>query len=168
MEPAERVVIERVTAADTHAIRREVLRSHAPELGVDTPADDNPAAVHLAASLGGEIIGVVSVAPSEDPLAGGPGSWRLSGMAVRAPWQSHGVGSALIDRLVEEVTARRGRLVWAQARDTALAFYERHGFRVLGEAFEHAHLPHHAVVRELQLGRRDSVVHLSAARRPPT
>ena len=168
MEPAEHVAIEQVTAADTHVVRREVLRSHAPSLGVETPADDHPSALHLAARVGSEIIGVVSAAPSEGPVDGGPGSWRLSGMAVRGPWQAHGVGSALIERLVREVMARRGRLVWAQARDTALAFYERHGFQVIGEAFEHSYLPHHVVVRDLAPGRDDAVLRRSATRRPQT
>ena len=42
-------------------------------------------------------------------------------------------------------------LVWARARDTALAFYVRHGFRVTGDGFvdEATQLPHHVVVRRL-------------------
>jgi predicted GNAT family N-acyltransferase len=41
--------------------------------------------------------------------------------------------------------------VWAKARDSALDFYLRCGFRVVGEQFMEpaSGMPHHLVVREL-------------------
>ena len=42
-------------------------------------------------------------------------------------------------------------IVWANARDAALRFYERHGFAVHGDGFVDAttQLPHHVVVRRM-------------------
>jgi hypothetical protein len=42
-------------------------------------------------------------------------------------------------------------VVWANARDRALAFYEREGFVVVGDGFVDAttQLPHHVVVSRL-------------------
>jgi len=41
--------------------------------------------------------------------------------------------------------------VWANARDAAMAFYEREGFRIEGDGFVDAttQLPHHVVVIDL-------------------
>jgi hypothetical protein len=41
--------------------------------------------------------------------------------------------------------------VWANARDSALGFYERAGFTVAGDGFvtDDTRLPHHAVVLDL-------------------
>ncbi|MCU1455734.1 MAG: GCN5-related N-acetyltransferase [Acidimicrobiales bacterium] len=164
MELAEQVTIVQVVAEATHAVRREVLRGHAPDLGVSGPADDDPAAIHLAASVDGEVVGVVSGSPVEGPLNGGPGSWQLSSMAVREPWRAHGIGAALLTRLVDEVTEQGGRLIWARARDSALGFYERHGFRTIGDGFDHARLPHHYVVRAVGEGLDGITIRLIAAR----
>ena len=42
-------------------------------------------------------------------------------------------------------------VVWARARDTALAFYLDHGFTVEGDGFidEQTQKPHHLIVRRL-------------------
>jgi len=49
--------------------------------------------------------------------------------------------------------ARSGgnRLLWANGRDTALEFYIRIGFHVVGESFSDlvSQLPHHVVLLEL-------------------
>jgi GNAT superfamily N-acetyltransferase len=72
-------------------------------------------------------------------------------MAVDPVRRGHGSGALLLAAGLERAGARGADVVWANARDTALAFYERHGFRVVGDGFVDATtaLPHHRIVRTL-------------------
>ena len=50
-----------------------------------------------------------------------------------------------------DARSRGFRLVWANARDTALDFYVAHGFAVVGDGFltTDTDLPHHRIVKRL-------------------
>jgi predicted GNAT family N-acyltransferase len=41
------------------------------------------------------------------------------------------------------------RRLWANGRDTALGFYERFGFRVVGDGIVLSGLPHHRIELDL-------------------
>lgn len=139
------VRVTEVSAEETHALRRAVLRADMPESSVVFEGDDDPAAIHLAAFDEGRMIGVATFFPS--PLDG-RAAWQLRGMAVAVDLQGTGVGAALLRHGVERVRAAGGGLVWANGRDTALGFYRRHGWEVVGEGFVYGpmRLPHHVVV----------------------
>jgi GNAT superfamily N-acetyltransferase len=149
--PAGGPVVE-VPATAVHDLRRRVLRDGDPEADVDFPEDVRPGAFHLAI-LGGDGHPVAVASFSPDPWAGRPGApaWRLRGMAVDPALQGGGVGGRLLGAAVERLRAAGAAVVWAHARDTAVPFYERRGFRVEGDGFlaTPARLPHHVVVREL-------------------
>ncbi len=72
-------------------------------------------------------------------------------MAVEPSEQGTGAGTALMRELMARARARGARLLWAHGRDSALDFYARLDFAVVGEGFDDptSHLPHHVVVREL-------------------
>ncbi|MFM8970326.1 MAG: GNAT family N-acetyltransferase, partial [Actinomycetota bacterium] len=72
-------------------------------------------------------------------------------MAVLDEMQNSGVGRALIDAGVAHARTLGARYVWAKARDSAIYFYERCGFTVVGEQFMEpaSGMPHHLVVFEL-------------------
>jgi N-acetylglutamate synthase-like GNAT family acetyltransferase len=76
---------------------------------------------------------------------------QLKGMAVDDTLQTSGLGKHLIDAGVQLAQQRGAQLVWARARDTAVGFYEKCGFTVLGDGFidEPTGMPHHIVVRDI-------------------
>lgn len=76
---------------------------------------------------------------------------QLRGMAVLDLMQRSGVGRALVAAGVEHARAQGASHVWAKARDSAIDFYRRCGFRVVGEEFTEpaSGLPHHLVVLTL-------------------
>jgi hypothetical protein len=53
--------------------------------------------------------------------------------------------------VIRRARTRGDRLLWANGRDTALDFYIRLGFNVVGESFVDrvSQLPHHVVLLEL-------------------
>ena len=142
--------IEVVTGAATRELRRAVLRPGWP-VGSPMHGDDNADAIHLAAlDDDGTVIGSCLVLPRPyPPRAGEPGAWQLRGMATTPQWQGKGVGAAVISAALDTVAARGGRLIWCDARTSAVAFYRQHGFVAEGAEFRHAEsgIPHYRMWR---------------------
>ena len=78
-------------------------------------------------------------------------TWRLRGMATRADLQGKGIGSMVLKAALEHVGTEGGELIWCNARVSALAFYERAGFRTWGEPWEiPGHGPHVVMWRRIE------------------
>ena len=143
-------------AAATHALRRQVLRGGDPTVSVVFDGDDAWEAVHLGLRSQGRLVGVSTWVPRPFPGEpdGGPagmGAVQLRGMAIADGLRGTGFGGVLLEAGCARATSDGRVLVWARARDTALRFYEQHGFAVHGDGFVDAatQLPHHLVVRRL-------------------
>ena len=75
---------------------------------------------------------------------------HIGRVAVLRRWRGHGVGAALLLKLVE--TAREAGHVRARlnAQVSAVPFYARYGFVATGEDFEEAGIPHRVMERALR------------------
>ena len=139
-----------IDAGATHDLRRRVLRSHRPEAGVDYPGDHVPGAFHLGLlDDDGTLVGIASLSPEPTPHRPGRRALRLRGIAVEPTRQRAGGGGLLLDAAVERARLEGYEVLWADGRDTALAFYQRRGWEVVGEGFVHVGLPHHVVLVDL-------------------
>ena len=143
----EPVVVE-LTPEETHPLRLAVLRFDTPTKNVVFPEDTWPGAFHLGVRLGDKLVGTSSWVPRDHH--GQPGV-QLRGMATSRRLQGSGLGGLLLNAGCERAAAGDAVVVWARARDAALAFYLRHGFEVEGDGFidEATQLPHHLVVLHL-------------------
>lgn len=143
--------IDEVDVVATHGLRRLVLRDAEPDADVNYPEDQLPGAFHLAARDGaGEVVGVSTWAPSATVRRPGAVAWRLRGMATAPAVQGRGVGAAMLEAAVTRLRAAGVDVVWADGRDTALGFYQRHGWQVEGDGYVTGPgLPHHTVVLDL-------------------
>lgn len=141
-----------VTAALTAELRRAVLRPSWP-VGARMHGDDDPAAVHIAAlDEDGGVVGACVLLPAHyPPRPDAPGTWQLRGMATAAGRRGQGIGAAVLGEAERLARTSGVRLLWCQARDTAIAFYARHGFVPEGERFTHAEtgIMHQLMHREL-------------------
>ena len=74
---------------------------------------------------------------------------RLRQMAVKDNFQGKGIGAAII--LFGENLARdKGyKKITMHARNTAIGFYEKFGYKVIGEEFVEVQLPHHTMQKIL-------------------
>ena len=57
-------------------------------------------------------------------------------MATLSEVRGRGFGRLLLEAAVGLAADRGSRLIWANARTSALGFYERNGFERVGEEFE--------------------------------
>ena len=147
------MIIRAVTATEVRPLRLEVLRAGMADRTVTFDGDDDSDTVHLAAfDDSGAMIGTSTWLRRRCSYEPDLRGVQLRGMATRRHRQSQGVGSSLLIAGFDH-WRDLADIVWANARDAALAFYTRHGFSVRGPGFIESvtELPHHVVVRKLDL-----------------
>lgn len=118
-----------IPLAQTRPLRRDVLR---PYLTVEQLAEHEPdEAVAYGAFDGEEMIAVGLVGPE-----GGPGDWRVRGMATKPDARGRGAGTKVLQALVQHATTHGGTRLWCNARKRALSLYERAGFEATSDEFQ--------------------------------
>ncbi len=134
-------MVEQVRPELTYRLRQQVLRpGMAPEESF-FPRDHDAGSGHFAAYIDDAVVGVASVFAEPEP--GGPGIWRLRGMAVDPDQQGLGLGAALIDRVRDFVRRSGGGLIWCNARLSAEGFYRKLGYVRAGEPWDEAGIGEH-------------------------
>lgn len=138
--------IQRIAAADTYHLRARVLRD-GDSAAVRVPDDELPGAWHLGARHSGTLVGVASFYPRPCPSATDVAAIQLRFMAVDPAMRSRGIGRQLLEHAVRELRKEETEILWANGRDTALDFYTRLGFTVVGDGYIHEPgLPHHLII----------------------
>jgi GNAT superfamily N-acetyltransferase len=142
------VVVE-ITAPATYALRLAVLRGDTPSADVHWADDDLPGTEHLGVMLDDDLVAVSTWIPRPHPDHPAARGVQVRGMATAPEHRGHGYGGLVLEDGVRRCFAGGHDLVWARARDTALTFYEHHGFTVVGRGYIDltTQLPHHDIVR---------------------
>lgn len=107
-----------------------------PEIEMDAM---DAQSVHALAFLGGRAVGTGRLLPDG----------HIGRMAVLREARAQGVGSAILQCLVEEAVRRGVRQAVLSAQTHALEFYRRHGFAPVGEVYEEAGIAHQEMRRVL-------------------
>ncbi len=136
--PTGTVTVHQVDAATTYPLRAAVLRVGRP---VEIDGDDDPGTLHLAATLPGaagpRVVGVVRFHPAPcawQPDAGRP--WQLRGMATDPLVRGAGAGRALVAEGLVRLATAGADLVWCDAREAAVGFYEKMGFALVTDSYD--------------------------------
>jgi predicted GNAT family N-acyltransferase len=74
---------------------------------------------------------------------------RIGRLAVLRPWRGQGIGARMLATLVAAARTRGDLQVHLHAQTHAVPFYKKHGFRVDGEVFVEAEIPHVNMTRRL-------------------
>ena len=91
-----------------------------------------------------EIMGCCILSDTKD------GCVRLRQMAVQKNMQGKGIGESII-RFAENLARDKGfKALTMHARDTAIGFYEKYGYKVKGEQFIEINIPHHIMEKKLR------------------
>lgn len=143
-----KIAIRIIEPADVIPLRQLVLRPGQPESACHWPSDDDPTTAHFGAFVGGRLAGIASIYLEPQPGEADTSAWRLRGMATRPELRGNGIGGMLVLACIEHVENSGGRCIWCNARTPAVRFYERHGFRHVGDEFELPGIgPHFRMIR---------------------
>lgn len=124
--------------AAVYAIRQEVFVEEQHLTGSVYDDPDDELSVHVLAAIGSEIVGIGRVTYIFDDA-------QIAWVAVRRPMRRHGVGDAIMRRLIAVSIEHGAAVISLNAQTHALSFYERLGFRSVGRKFhmggiEHQHM----------------------------
>jgi len=136
LSPHQMVEIVRVTADNTHDLRRRVLRRGDPDARVIFDGDDDGPTVHLGAMCDHSLVGVASLF-AHRPFSGRPTDTavQLRGMAIEPAWQGRGIGGLLLAAVEDAARLGGASILWANARATAIGFYLGKGLALEGPEF---------------------------------
>eukprot|EP00244_Chara_vulgaris_P002126 TRINITY_DN135_c0_g2_i2.p2 TRINITY_DN135_c0_g2~~TRINITY_DN135_c0_g2_i2.p2 ORF type:complete len:167 (-),score=28.89 TRINITY_DN135_c0_g2_i2:250-750(-) len=70
---------------------------------------------------------------------------KIGRMAVVKPWRGRGVGTAILELLMNEARTRGDVEVKVMAQTHAIPFYEKFGFVAYGQEFLDANIPHYSM-----------------------
>lgn len=127
--------IQRISAAQARTIRKDVLRPGRPDAESIYPNDDAASTLHLGAFDGERLVGAATFLAEECVRHVGVPAWRLRGMAVIESLRDRGLGGRLLSQGIASASHAGIEIVWCNGRVPARSFYERHGFRAIGEEF---------------------------------
>jgi predicted GNAT family N-acyltransferase len=80
-----------------------------------------------------------------------PGVAKIERVAILKPWRARNLGTALMQATISDIKHAAPELetLRLEAQDSAIAFYEKIGFAVVGDGFLQANIPHHAMERDV-------------------
>lgn len=127
--PASRARAERATIEEVLPVRLALLRPPGFPPQRPKPEDLLPECAHFVVRDGGRIVATATINPE-----GLRGVWQLR--AVAAERRGRGEGRAVVEACIAHARERGATRVWCHGRTGARGFYERLGFRAVGEEYE--------------------------------
>ena len=76
---------------------------------------------------------------------------QIGRMAVLASHRNQGTGSSLLLFVLQQAVKTKLDKVYLHAQETAISFYEKHGFTAVGDIFYEANIPHREMLKKIDL-----------------
>ena len=131
-----KITINKINYLDTFPVRSAVLRQGKPIETCFFLSDDAVGTTHFGLYIENNIIGVASVFTSKNENFDIKNQFQLRGMAILEEYQSAGFGKLLIEEIFNFIKINQVELLWFNARETAVPFYEKLGCTKKGASFE--------------------------------
>lgn len=116
-------------------VRLEILRKGMTLDDCHFSGDNDPESIHFAAFDSDKIIGCCTLTVNPQPIIEGS-YYQLRGMAVLEDYQKSGIGRKLLHAAESELIGQGKNVLWFNARTSAVGFYQKYGYQVLGNEFE--------------------------------
>ena len=136
-----------ITAEDTYAVRRPVLRPERPPEECVFEGDLDPSTLHLGIFVEQKLAGVASFMRNKSRYFDFEEQYQLRGMAVLPEFQKKEFGKKLLLE-GENILKKKfpNLLLWFNARETAVNFYKNHGYETKGDLFMIPNVCRHIVM----------------------
>lgn len=142
--------VKQIPSQKTFPVRQPVLRPGKPLESCVFDGDDDEATIHFGLYENGELAGVASLFKVKNVAFAEENQYQLRGMAVLANHQKKGFGEKLLKAAEDYAMSRNAGLLWFNAREIAVGFYERAGYQKKGGPFTIADIgPHFVMYKNL-------------------
>lgn len=136
--------VKTISAQETFAIRKEVLRKNIP-LPYEFNGDLDVDTIHLGAFKNNKLIAVSSFMKVNNKNFNGE-QYQLRGMATLTEYQGFGAGKMMLEKAYAIFKELNIDCMWCNARLKAVDFYKKQGLKTFGEEFDIAHVGAHYVM----------------------
>jgi predicted GNAT family N-acyltransferase len=129
-------LIQKITAEETYPVRQEVLRPGRPLKECFFEGDLEEDTIHLGYFNDENLIAVATYVARKNALFDTPYQYQLRGMAVLHAYREKKLGQKLLlegEKLLKKKNP--SILLWFNAREPAVGFYEKYGYKTTGPAF---------------------------------
>ena len=127
--------IKEITAQETFLVRNLVLRLGKPIETCFFDGDNSEQTKHFGYFDNTKIVGVVSVYKNKNAIFKFPNQYQIRGMAILEEFQGNGCGKLLVKHCEDYLISNEANLIWFNARETAIIFYEKLGYTKNGFPF---------------------------------
>ena len=138
--------IQKIRAIETFSVRHPVLRAGKPIEDCRFDGDDLETTTHFGLFLENILIGVISIFKMQNQLFSAKKQFQIRGMAVLEDYQKKGFGAALVQHVEHYLESRNETIIWFNARISAVGFYEKLGYQIIGDAFNIGDIGKHYVL----------------------
>lgn len=128
-------MIKKITAEASYPVRHEVLRKGKPIATCRFEGDDLPTTLHYGLFENGNLQGIISLFENSNHWFEATKQIQIRGMAVLEHNQGKGYGKQLVLYCEKYLAETDCELVWFNARENAIGFYQKLGYTILGEPF---------------------------------
>jgi GNAT superfamily N-acetyltransferase len=128
--------IRQITDQETHAVRHPILRPGKPVSTCIFKGDELKTTIHLGLYVNSEIIGVASFLKNPYRPLHYKNQYQLRGMAILETFQRKGLGNKLIIHAENLLKPLGVNVIWCNAREIAVNFYKRNGFKIISKPFD--------------------------------
>ena len=139
-------VIKEISAFETIIVRHPVLRFGKPIESCRFEGDDLPTTIHFGLFFENQLSAVISVFEAKNNLFLEENQFQIRGMAVLEQHQKKGFGEVLLKYCEKQIRNKMGEIIWFNARENAIGFYEKSAYQKIGGGFEIADIGIHYVL----------------------
>lgn len=127
--------INEISPKDTLELRQRILRPHQTMEDCVYPGDEDSTTFHLGAFENGNLMGIVSIYQRNHDSIDGQKGFQIRAMAAEKGVRGKGLARALLTYAERKIRSLYGDYIWANARVSALGFYDKLDYSVIGEPF---------------------------------
>jgi ribosomal protein S18 acetylase RimI-like enzyme len=129
------IEIKIIPFSETYSIRNLVLRPGKPLSSCYFEQDQALSTIHLGLYYKKEISAITSIYVNKNANFTTEFQFQIRGMAVLEKHQNKGFGSALMHKVEGYTKSKKAELIWFNARESAILFYKKLGYSIVGEPF---------------------------------
>lgn len=138
--------IKEITTKEVFSVRHPVLRKAKPIESCAFEGDNNASTKHFGYFINSNLVGVASIYVKNIDCFTTKNQFQLRGMAVLESYQNLGIGQKLLKYIESEIENREQNILWFNAREVAVGFYEKLGYEIFGNSFEIPNIGKHFVM----------------------